>query len=137
MVRLGLVVATYHGPLVDRMAAAAREAAEDRGADVVATLEVPGVYDTVLPADRLARRDDVDAVGVIGAIVSGETDHDAVIGHAVATQLHEVARERDTPVTLGVAGPGMTPEAAAERVDYGARAVDAAVDLVGTLDGYP
>lgn len=133
MVRLGLVVARFHGPIVDRMAESARDAIDDADARVIETLEVPGVYDTVLAADRLARRTDVDAVVVIGAIVSGETDHDAVIGHAVAGQLHEVARERDTPVTLGVTGPGMSADQAAERVDYGARAVDAAIELVDEL----
>ncbi len=36
----------------------------------------PGSYDTPLAADRLARRSDIDAVAVLGAIISGDTDHD-------------------------------------------------------------
>lgn len=137
MVRLGLVVATFHGPIVEEMAASARSAAAAADAEIVATIEVPGAYDAVLPADRLARRDDIDAVAVLGAIVTGETGHDEVIGHALANQLQAVARARDTPVTLGVAGPGMDAEAAAERTDYGARAVDAAVELVAALAPHP
>ncbi|MFP4590071.1 MAG: 6,7-dimethyl-8-ribityllumazine synthase [Halobacteriales archaeon] len=137
MVRLGLVVATFHGPIVEAMAESARTTAAEADAEVVATIEVPGAYDAVLPADRLARRDDVDAVAVLGAIVTGETDHDQVIGHALANQLQAVARERDTPVTLGVAGPGMTADAATDRTDYGARAVDAAIELVEALAAHP
>jgi 6,7-dimethyl-8-ribityllumazine synthase len=134
MVRLGLVVADYDkSGITAEMAAVARSAAAERDAEVVADVTVPGAYDTPLAADRLARRDDVDAVAVVGAIVTGDTDHDQVIGHAAAQGLTDVSLKRDTPVTLGIAGPGMTREEAADRVDYGAQAVDSAIDLVTEL----
>jgi 6,7-dimethyl-8-ribityllumazine synthase len=134
MVRLGLVVADYDkSGTTAEMADAARATAAERGAEIVADVTVPGAYDTPLAADRLARRDDVDAVAVVGAIVTGDTDHDQVIGHAAAQGLTDVSVKRDTPVTLGIAGPGMTREEAADRVDYGAQAVDSAIDLVTEL----
>lgn len=133
MGNLGFVVAMYHGPLIERMETRARERATELDATIVDSYRVTGAYDTVVPADRLARRDDIDAVVVIGAIVTGETDHDQVIAQAVATELQAVARERDTPVTLGITGPGMDAEEAADRVDYGANAVEAAVTLVDEL----
>ncbi|MFC7135011.1 MULTISPECIES: 6,7-dimethyl-8-ribityllumazine synthase [Salinibaculum] len=136
MVQLGLVVAQFNKerPLTQEMADLAREAAQDRGADIVETVEVPGSYDTPLAADRLARRDDVDAVTVIGAIVTGDTDHDQVIADAAAQGLTEVSLDRDTPVTLGITGPGMSQDEADARVDYGATAVDSAIDLVHELE---
>jgi 6,7-dimethyl-8-ribityllumazine synthase len=136
MVRLGLVVAQFdkRGGVTGEMADRARAAAQQRGADVVETLEVPGAYDTPLAADRLARRDDVDAVAVVGAIVSGDTDHDAVIANAAAQGLTDVSLDRDTPVAFGVTGPGMSADEAAARVDYGAQAVESAVDLAEALD---
>lgn len=130
MVRLGLVVASFTSDIVGEMADRARETASDRGARVVAETEVPGVYDAPLAADRLARQGDIDAVAVIGAIISGDTDHDQVIAHAAASGCTEVSLDRDTPVTLGVTGPGMSAAEARERIGYGSRAVDAAVDLV-------
>lgn len=133
MVRLGLVVAAFSDGLVADMATRARDTATDHGATVAAEVEVPGVYDTPLAADRLARRDEIDAVAVVGAVISGDTDHDAVIADAAAQGLTDVSLDRDTPVTLGVTGPGMSGAEARERVDYGARAVEAAVDLVGEL----
>lgn len=133
--KLGLVVAQFNKerPITHEMADAAHEAAAARDADVVAELNVPGSYDTPLAADRLARRDDIDAVAVIGAIVSGDTDHDQVIADAAAQGLTNVALERDTPVTFGITGPGMSVAEAIERVDYGATAVDSAVDLAEEL----
>jgi len=135
MVQLGLVIAQYdkHGEVIAAMAESARRAADDHDAEIVATREVPGSYDTPLAADRLARRDHIDAVAVLGVIVSGDTDHDQVIAHAAAQGLTEVSLDRDTPVTLGIIGPGMSQDEAAARTDKGASAVASAVDLATEL----
>ncbi|MDS0298413.1 6,7-dimethyl-8-ribityllumazine synthase [Halogeometricum sp. S1BR25-6] len=133
MVTLGFVVAEFNASVTDGMEDAARDAAAERGADVADVLRVPGVYDSPLAADRLARRDDVDAVVVVGAIVTGDTAHDRVIGDATAQALTDVSLERDKPVTLGVSGPGQSGAEARERVGKGAEAVNAAVDMVEVL----
>ncbi|WP_435097659.1 6,7-dimethyl-8-ribityllumazine synthase [Halarchaeum sp. P4] len=134
MVSLGLVVAEFNRSVTEGMEESALEAAADADASVVETVHVPGAYDAPLVADRLARRDDVDAVAVLGAIVTGDTDHDQVIGHAIAEKLTDVSVERDVPVTLGVMGPGMSGAEARERVEKGADAVVAAVELAETLE---
>lgn len=133
MVALGLVIAEFNRAITERMEANAREAADEAGATIVETLHVPGSYDTPLAADRLARRPDVQAVVVIGAIVTGETDHDQIIGRAIADGLTDVSLERDTPVTLGVTGPGMSAEQARARIRRAGEAVAGAIDLVETL----
>ena len=135
MVRLGLVVAQFDktGEVIDAMTERAREAADERGVEVVDLVEVPGSYDTPLAADRLARRDDVDAVAVVGAIISGDTGHDEVIADAAAQGLTEVSLDRDTPVTFGVIGPDMSVAEARERTGYGALAVQSALDLAEEL----
>ena len=135
MVSLGLVVAQFNKErlITPEMAARGREAAAEAGAEIVETIEVPGTYDAPLAADRLARREDVDAVAVIGAIVSGDTDNDRVIADAAARGLTDVSLERDTPVTFGVTGPGMSAAEAEARIDRGAAAVESAVALAEEL----
>ena len=133
MVTLGLVVAQFNVSVTGPMEEAAREAAADAGAEVAETVRVPGSYDTPLAADRLARRSDVDAVAVVGAVVTGDTAHDRVIADAAAQGLTEVSLDRDKPVTFGVSGPGMSGAEARERVDNGAEAVNAAVEMVEAL----
>lgn len=135
MVALGLVVAQFNKerPITHEMAARGREVAAELGAEIVETIEVPGSYDTPLAADRLARRDDVDAVAVIGAIVSGDTAHDRVIADAAARGLTEVSLDRDTPVALGITGPGMSQAEAEERIDYGGTTVESAIQLAEEL----
>ena len=135
MVGLGLVVAQFNKEreVTAEMAERARATADERNAELVAEVPVPGSYDAPLAADRLARRQEIDAVAVLGAIVTGDTDHDQVIGHATAEKLADVSVTRDTPVTLGVTGPGQSAAEAAERIHVGADAVDAALDLAAAL----
>jgi len=133
MASIGLVVAEFNSPITERMEEQAHEAAAEHGADVVETLRVPGAYDTPLAADRLARRDDVDAVVVLGAIITGDTDHDQVIASAAAQGLTDVSLDRDTPVSLGITGPGMTPEEAMDRVEKGANTLKSALEMVDQL----
>lgn len=133
MTTLGLVVAEFNRPITEQMEQEALEATTAAGAEVSETVRVPGAYDAPLAADRLARRDDIDAVAVIGTVITGDTDHDQVITDATAQRLSDVSLERDTPVTLGVTGPGMSAAEARERVENAAKAVDGALDLVDEL----
>lgn len=135
MVRLGLVVSQFNkeSPVTHEMETRARKVATEQGAAIVETIEVPGAYDTPLAADRLARRKDIDAVVALGAIITGETDHDQVIANAAAQGLTEVSLDRDTPVALGIIGPGMTHDEARERIEWGARAVESAISMTTEL----
>lgn len=129
MVGLGLVVAEFNRHITEQMEAAAREAADDADVDIRETTHVPGAYDAPLAADQLAREPNIDAVAVLGTIITGDTDHDQVIANACAQGLTQVSLDRDTPVAFGVTGPGMTPEEAHERVDKGAETVESAIAM--------
>ncbi len=134
MIRLGLVVAEFNRSVTERMEQRARDRVATRDATIVTTLSVPGSYDTPLAADRLARRDDIDAVAVLGAIVTGDTDHDQVIATATTQKLTDVSLDRDTPVAMGITGPGMSGAEARERVEIGERTIDDAIALADELD---
>ena len=138
MVQLGLVVAQFEkaASVTGEMAESARRMAARHDAEIVAEIEVPGSYDTPLAADRLARRADVDAVAVIGAVVTGDTDHDQVIANAAAQGLTDVSLDRDTPVTMGIIGPGMSHDEALARVEYGGTAVESAIELASELESH-
>ncbi len=136
MVALGLVVAQFNKerPVTHEMETRAREAASEAGVEILETIEVPGSYDTPLAADRLARRDEIDAVVALGAIVTGDTEHDRVIADAAAKGLTDVSLRRDTPVALGIIGPGMSQAEAEARIEYGASAVQSAIALAEELE---
>jgi 6,7-dimethyl-8-ribityllumazine synthase len=131
--KIGLVVANYHREITSEMRKKAEEAAEDNGAEVKEVLDVPGSFDTPLAARKLAEKEDIDGVTVMGAIVKGDTDHDQIIGHSTAKTLQEVSLDTDTPVTMAITGPGMTAEEAYERTSYAYDAVESALEMVEEL----
>lgn len=133
MTKVGLVVAKFNRGVTEKMEEKAKEKASELGVEVNETVHVPGAYDAPLAADRLARKENIECVTVLGAIIKGDTDHDQVIGDALARKITDISVDRDTPVTLGVTGPGMSSKEASERIDYGAEALEAGVELVDSL----
>jgi 6,7-dimethyl-8-ribityllumazine synthase len=133
MVSIGMVVAKFNGPITELMKEEAEKVAKNNGVTVIDTVYVPGVYDSPFAADRLARRKEIDAVVVIGAIISGETDHEHVIAHAAAQGLTKVSLDRDKPITLGIIGPGMNPKQAVERIENGGFAMESAIRMVNEI----
>lgn len=133
--KLGIVKADYNQAITDKMLEEAQEKAEELEIEVEEVLNVPGAYDTPLAADRLARKKEIEAVVVIGAIIEGNTDHDKIIGHAAAEKLSEVSMKRDTPVLMAITGPGMTAEEAKDRTHYAAGAVESAKNMYNEMTG--
>ena len=133
MTTIALVIAQFYEDLANEMKNRAREYATDRDANIAEAVPIHGVYDAPLAADRLARQENIEAVAVLGTVVTGDTDHDQVVVHTAAQQLADVSLNRDTPVAFGVNGPELSAAEARERVDYGANAVNVALDLVENL----
>lgn len=130
--KIGIVKAKYNEAITDKMLESAKSKAEELGADFE-VIEVPGAYDTPLAADRLARKNEIDAVAVLGAIIKGDTDHDNIIGETASQKLSQISLERDKPVTLGITGPGMTADEARDRIKYAGQAVESAVKMIENL----
>lgn len=131
--RIALVQAKFNAELTDEMASQAAAHAEKTGAIVSHHVTVPGVYDLPLTVQQLARRKDVDGVVVIGVVVQGETKHDELITFATAKTLQEISLATDTPIGLGIIGPGMTWEQAEARVGNGVHAVEAVLVQLAAL----
>ncbi|MCW3135589.1 MAG: 6,7-dimethyl-8-ribityllumazine synthase, partial [Canidatus Methanoxibalbensis ujae] len=98
------------------------------------TFYVPGVFDLAVKMLLELRdpdgNDAVDAVVTLGCVIEGATEHDEIVAQHAARKIMDLSLEYGKPVTLGVAGPGMTRQEAQERVDYAKRAVEAAVKMV-------
>ena len=132
-VRLGFVVSEFNREITYMMEKLAEEHAEFLGAEVVYKIIVPGTFDMPLAVKRLLEKEDVDAVVTIGCVIEGETEHDEIVLHNAARKMADLSIQYNKPVTLGVSGPGMTRLQAEERVEYGKRAVEAAVKMVKRL----
>jgi len=134
-VKLGIAASEFNFDIVLPMLEFARRHAEFLGAQIVAEVMVPGVYELPLAAKKLAERGDIDAVVTLGAVVEGGTEHDEIVMQHAARKLIDLGIQYGKPVTLGISGPGMTRMQALERVDdYARRAVEAAVKMVKRLE---
>lgn len=131
--RLGLVAADFHQEVAEAMLDHARDRARELAFEPGPTVRVPGTYDTPLPVQRLLDREDVAGAVVVGAIVTGETAHDRLIGHSTARSLQDVGLEAGKPVGLAITGPGQTLDQARKRVPRARDAVDAVARTLAGL----
>jgi 6,7-dimethyl-8-ribityllumazine synthase len=133
-VRLGIVVSKFNFDITYLMLQRALAHAKLLGAEVRVVVIASGAFEIPLAVSKLLKRDDIDAVVTLGAVIQGETKHDEVVGHQVARKLLDLSIESGKPVTLGIIGPGATRAQAQERIDdYARRAVEAAVEMVQKL----
>jgi len=135
-IKLGMVVAEFNRDITYMMEILAKEHAEFLGAEITDIIRVPGAFDVPIAVKKMLENSDVDAVVTIGCVIEGETEHDEVVAQHAARKIMDLSLEYGKPVTLGISGPGMGRVAAAERVDYAKRAVEAAVKLVRRLREY-
>lgn len=132
-INLGFVVAEFNRDLTYQMELLGIEHAKFLGAEVKETILVPGVFDMPLAIKKLCEQDNIDAVITIGIVIEGATKHDEIVVQQASRKIMDLALEYEKPVTLGIAGPGMTRMEAHQRVDYAKRAVEAAVKMVQRL----
>ena len=76
MVKLAFVVADFNQEITSVMEKEAGRASQELGAEVVAIVHVPGCYEIPLAAKRLLKRENVNAVVALGAVIKGGTGHD-------------------------------------------------------------
>lgn len=125
--RIAIVGSRFNDEITDAMVEAAEKQVKETGHDLADSVRVPGAFDVPLPTQRLLERDDVDGVAVLGAVVTGETDHDRILMTSTARTLQDLSLSYGKPVALGITGPGMTYSQAKARIHYASRAVDAVI----------
>lgn len=95
---------------------------------------VPGSFDMPLMLKELLRKEDVDAVVTLGAVIKGETKHDEIVAQNAARLIADLSVEYGKPVALGITGPGITYERAMNRSEtVPVRAVVSAVEMTNRL----
>jgi 6,7-dimethyl-8-ribityllumazine synthase len=133
-INIGIVVSEFNYDITYLMLQRAISHAKFLGVNVKVIVKVPGTYDMPVIVKELLKREDIDAIVTLGAIIKGETKHDEIIATQISRKLMDLAVEYGKPVTLGIIGPGATHEQAVERIEeYAVRALEAAVKLVQRL----
>ncbi len=131
--KIGMVAAEFNFDVTSMMIERAKAEADFLGVEIVEEIFVPGVYDMPLAVKHLVEKEDIDAVITLGAVITGETDHDQVIIAQAARKITDLSLEYNKPVAFGINGPGMTKLQAMDRIEKGRDAVDAVVKMLKRL----
>jgi 6,7-dimethyl-8-ribityllumazine synthase len=102
--RFAILAARFNEAYVKRMADAAIEVLERRGAaaDAIERRWVPGAFELPLAARWAAESGRFDAVLAFGVVIQGETEHFRLVADASAQGLMRVALDSGVPVLNGV-----------------------------------
>jgi 6,7-dimethyl-8-ribityllumazine synthase len=132
-IRFAIVISRFNSFISDRLLSGALDALERHGAapDDITTVWVPGSFEIVLAAKKLALSRKYDAVICLGALLQGETPHFEYISSTVTRGIGSVSLESGVPVIYGVLTCN-TLEEAIDRAGLksGNRGFDAALSAI-------
>ena len=141
--RLAIVVSRYNESITRRLLAGALAtlSSHDVADEQVDVAWVPGAFEIPVTAARLAGGGRYRAVVCLGAVIRGETSHDAHINRAVSLSLTEIGCRTGVPVLFGVLTCD-TLEQAIHRSggnvgNKGAECAEAALEMVDLLARLP
>jgi len=132
--KIGAVVAEFNYEVTNLMLERAKAEAEFLEVEITHIVKVPGVFEVPLAVQKLLKRDDIDAVITLGAVITGSTKHDEIVASHSSRQIMDLSLASGKPVALGVTGPGMTELEAMDRIEKGREAVDAVVKMLQRLE---
>lgn len=128
--KIGLVVAEFNREITEKMERAAEEHAKKMGHSISHKFFIFGSLDSPIAAQHLLKQNDVDAVVLLGAVVTGDTDHDVVVVRVAEMGVVELTLKYNKPIGWGISGPKQTWEQANVRAEEYARRAVEAVDKI-------
>ena len=132
-VRVGIAVARFNSYVTSHMLELCLARLRETGVpeSAVTVVHTPGSFELPLAAKRLAQRDDIDSVIVLGAVIRGETAHFDHVAYAASGGAARVAEETGKPVIFGVLTTDTTDQAVA-RIHHAEGYAEAAVEMANT-----
>ncbi len=133
----GVVVSEWNAAVTDALYKGAfktllKYGAKDKN---IVTLTVPGSFELVLGAQKIAAKKNIDAVICLGCVIKGETKHFDFICQAVANGIISLNVKHNKPVIFGV----LTTNTAQQAKDrsggkHGNKGDEAAVTAIKMVD---
>jgi|SRR5215210_4676037 len=133
-IRIGIVVSEFNNEITFAMLSEAKRYAKELSSKITYVCFVPGVFDMPIIVQKILKKNDVDAIVTLGAIIKGDTSHDRVIANSTVKLLSELSLKYNKPVSLGITGPDMTFDQAEARIISSSRhAIYTAITMVKRL----
>lgn len=102
--KIGIVAADFNGDIVGSMQAAALEVLKKNGVreENIQSLRVPGAFEIPLACQKLAQKNNLDAIIILGCVIKGGTDHYYYIASEVSRGAMEVMLKFSLPIGFGI-----------------------------------
>jgi len=111
--KFALIVSEWNEQITESLYEAAYNTLMEYGAtrENIIRKNVPGSFELSLASQKMAQKDDVDAILCLGCVIQGETRHFEFICQSVSQGLKDVALKFDKPVIFGVLTTDTTQQA--------------------------
>jgi len=137
--QFGLLVSRFNSFIVDSLVQGAIDTLKRHGAEEkdIQIVRVPGAFEMPLVAQRMAAKDQYDAIIALGAVIRGGTPHFEYVAGECTKGLAGVSAKYDIPVAFGVLTVD-TIEQAIERAgtkagNKGVEAAMSAIEMVNLM----
>lgn len=134
--KFAIVVSEWNEEVTEALFNGAVQTLRQHGAvnDNIYRIDVPGSFELSLGAQKMAQKEEIDAVICIGCVIQGETKHFDFICDAVAQGITNVSLKYDKPVIFGVLTPN-TQKQALDRAGgkHGNKGDEAAITAIKML----
>jgi len=131
--RFAIIVSRFNSFVTERLLEGAMDALKRHGAEdaKIDIYRVPGAFEIPLLAKRLAKKQEIDAVICLGAVIKGGTPHFHYVASEVTKGIAQVSMDADKPVAFGV----LTTETVEQAIDRagakaGNKGYDAAMSAI-------
>lgn len=135
--KIGIVVSEWNTEITEALYTGAYETLLNYGVkpEHILRIDVPGSFELTLGAQKLAKKDKIDAVIALGCVIQGETRHFDFICNAVAIGITEVNLKYNKPVIFGVLTPD-NQQQASDRAGgkHGNKGIEAAITAIKMLN---
>ena len=129
--KIGIVVSDFNSEITSRMERHAEKIAKKLNLEIIRKVHVPGSFEIPFVSSKLFEDKEINALVVLGAVITGETHHDVILVNAVAEKLIGISLKHNKPIGFGVIGPRVKWRQAESRAEeYAERAVKAVYELL-------
>lgn len=102
--RFAIVVSRFNSFITDRLLEGALDALKRHGADEkkIDVYRVPGSFEIPLAAKLLAKKNDIDAIICLGAVIKGATPHFHYVASEVTKGIAQSSLDLEKPISFGI-----------------------------------
>ena len=102
--RFVIIVSRFNDFITEKLVGGALDALERSGAntEAIRIVKVPGAFEIPLVAQKVARKQDCDAIICLGAVIRGATPHFEYVSAEVSKGIAQVSLESGIPIIFGI-----------------------------------